>query len=91
MNKLDDLRSQIDCCDERLVKLLAERIDLTKKIREVKKADNLPALVPDRWAELTAKHQEWCKQNNLDYSLAEPIFEEIHKFVLTKIHIGLKS
>ena len=45
---LKDLRTEIDRIDDKLVRLFAERMGISARIAEYKKAHNLPVLVPAR-------------------------------------------
>ena len=45
---LKELRSQIDTIDDQLVKLFAQRMEVSAKIGDFKKAQNLPVFVPAR-------------------------------------------
>jgi len=91
MKDLAEIRDEIDAIDRELLALLKERIALARSVHAYKAENQLSALSPNRWSELTAKHKSWCSEMGVDYSLAAPIFDIIHEYVLTNIHVGLTS
>ena len=46
--ELKDLRNEIDTIDDELVQLFAKRMEVSEKIADYKKANNMPILVPAR-------------------------------------------
>ena len=46
--EINELRSQIDCIDEELVKLFCQRMKVAEQIAQYKRQNNLPILVPAR-------------------------------------------
>ena len=52
LSKLEDLRDQIDEIDDEIIKTLALRMDVVRKIGENKKQNNVTILQPERWNEI---------------------------------------
>ena len=50
--ELSEIRKDIDAIDEELVKLFCQRMALSAKVADYKKANNLPILVPAREREI---------------------------------------
>lgn len=55
MNKLIELRKKIDNLDEEIFDLLEKRMNLSKKIRDVKKEENISVLDSGREQEILDK------------------------------------
>ena len=74
---LSELRQQIDSIDSQLVKLLAQRADITAKVGQYKSLVGLPIYVPEREAELIAKRRTEAKQQNVSPVLVEDLLRRI--------------
>lgn len=82
MKELEKLRKKIDKADEKLLKILAERFSLTKKIGEFKKRHNLKIRDLKREKEILKTKKELARKLGLDPKLIEKIFKLIFKKVL---------
>lgn len=80
-DELGRLRRQIDRLDAELVRLLAQRFQVTDDVGAVKAAHKLPAHDPQREAAQLARLTELCREEQLDPALLEPVFETITKLV----------
>jgi chorismate mutase len=78
------LRNEIDDIDQRLIELLAERIDLAKKIGELKKANDVAFFQHNRWNEVVAHCTRLATHFNLDAEFVLKIFNLIHLEMLDK-------
>jgi len=76
--KLDILRKKVDQLDNKLIKTLAERKDIIKKMSKIKNKNNLIFFDPVRWGEIIDSRKETAIKNNIDEELIEKIFEAIH-------------
>lgn len=45
---LKDLRSQIDCIDDEIIRLFVARMEIAAQVADYKKMHDLPILMPDR-------------------------------------------
>ena len=77
---LDDLRKNIDDIDEKLVDLLARRIDVVKKIGELKKQNNLPVVDKNRFNNVLGKVEKTAIQQGLSPDFIKELYEVIHKY-----------
>lgn len=77
MERLAELRAQIDSLDEELLQLLAKRLDVVHKIGEVKQQHGLPIYVPQRESEMLQKKREAATKLGLSPNLIEDILRRI--------------
>ena len=77
MERLAELRAQIDSLDEELLQLLAKRLNVVHKIGEVKLQHGLPIYVPQRESEMLQKKREAATQLGLSLNLIEDILRRI--------------
>lgn len=74
---LNDLRLQIDEIDSQLVKLLAQRSKLTRKVGEYKSKTGLPIYVPSREAQLLKSRREQAEEVGVSPDLVEDLLRRI--------------
>jgi chorismate mutase len=84
ISQLEQLRSDIDVIDERLIRLLSERMDIVEKIGLFKKENNITVFQVERWKEILDNRTELARLLNLDKTLVEEIFKAIHKASIDK-------
>ena len=77
--ELDDYRKQIDWCDKQLLYFLAQRQEVSKKIGEYKKQNNMKTFQRDRWKTLLENLMHEGKKYNLDKNYIESIWDIIHE------------
>jgi isochorismate pyruvate lyase len=71
---LRELRAEIDVIDAELVKLLARRSRVVERVAEVKAAESLPALIPERVEEVVARVKQLAASEGVDAELAEAVW-----------------
>jgi len=78
-NKLQELRKQIDSIDNEILKLLNKRMQIVKKVGELKNTSNSPVYRPEREKEIIKRLTKLSKKENgiLGYDEIEAIFLEI--------------
>jgi chorismate mutase len=76
------LRNEIDKLDQKLIKLLAARMDIVVQVGQWKQKHNVVPLDQSRWQEVIDSRKLIARQNNLDQNLVEEIFELIHQQAL---------
>ena len=76
---LESLRNQIDSLDESIMKLLKERMNISKTIGEYKQEHNMPVLQSQRYGEIVEKSRELAESLGLDADFAASLMELIHK------------
>jgi chorismate mutase len=74
---LAQLRASIDICDAELVRVLASRFELTRKVGEFKARHGLPPKDPAREAEHLAQLRTLAVQERLDPEFVMDIFRAV--------------
>ena len=91
-NKLYELRKLIDQIDEKLVKIIGNRVSLVKEIGAYKKKNKVTILQIKRWFEIFNTRQKMGVNYNVDPQYVAEIFELIHKHsILTQTELMKKS
>lgn len=80
VKEIEKLRKKIDLIDERIIKLLSERMETSKKIGQIKKERNLDVLDSTREYELKDLHKNLSAMYTIDQEFIADIFELIIKF-----------
>jgi len=70
---LSKLRDKIDAVDQKIIDLLAERLQLVGEVGEVKTVHGLPIYVPEREAAMLAKRREEAEKKGVPADLIEDI------------------
>ena len=79
---LSDLRRQIDALDAELVSVLAKRQRCVERVIEIKRAQELPARIPDRIDEVLARVRKLALAEKLEPDLAVAVWREmIEQFI----------
>ncbi|AZV46774.1 chloride transporter [Nautilia sp. PV-1] len=78
-DKLLQLRNQIDSIDNEIIRLLNKRMEIVKKVGELKNTSNAPVYRPEREKEIIQRLTELSKKEGgiLGYDEIEAIFLEI--------------
>jgi len=79
LDKLAELRQEINNKDKILLKTLAERMEVVKKIALVKKEENVSVLQTKRWREVIDKMTVLAKISGLDLGFVNKLFREVHQ------------
>ena len=74
---LGEHRKRIDQLDEQLIRLLAERFEITKAVGEYKAENNLPAADHEREKQQIARLHEIAQVAGMDPSFGEKVFRLI--------------
>ncbi len=82
MNKLNNLRQQIDKIDQKLIETLYKRFLVVAKIGKLKKDIGLPPLDMKRWEKVLQSRILMGKKLRLSEKLIKTIYEAIHKYSL---------
>jgi isochorismate pyruvate lyase len=79
---LADLRREIDVLDTELVSVLARRQRCVERVIEIKRAQNLPARLPDRIEEVLKRVSKLASAAKLEPDLAVAVWREmIEQFI----------
>lgn len=72
------LRAEIDELDDRLWETLSNRMDVSRRIGEWKKANGIAPLQPQRYQEILSTRLQWAGQHGLRESFVSQLFDLIH-------------
>jgi isochorismate pyruvate lyase len=75
--QLSDLRKEIDAIDEKLVHLLASRLEVVQRVLKVKTRDGLPANIPERVEEVVTSARRMAEAQGVPPELAELIWRNM--------------
>lgn len=78
-NCLQELRSVIDNIDDEIVNLLAQRMEISRKIGVYKRKNNLTVLQMERWNHILSKYIADAELLGLDPAMVRKVFEAIHE------------
>jgi chorismate mutase len=78
VDKLADLRKQIDKIDDLLLQKLGERMAIVGKIGEYKRDNQVTILQVNRWEEIIRKGSAFAKALKLDLNFTEKFLELVH-------------
>jgi chorismate mutase len=81
--QLKHLRKIIDQCDQQIIKALAKRMKIVKKVGKLKKQHHIPSLDPKRWQHVVKTRKMLGKHLGLNSNLVEEIWEILHKEALS--------
>lgn len=76
---LEELRRQIDSCDNDLMDILAKRMRICREVGTFKKEHNITILQTNRINEIIEKRQEQSSLCEIDAEFVKVIIETIHK------------
>ncbi len=76
---LDDMRGEIDRLDSHLVDLLSLRMDVVRRIGDIKREHNITILQTARWNEVLNNVLKLADSKNLDKNYIEKLFKLIHQ------------
>lgn len=79
---LNDLRQKIDQIDAAILALLAERLDVCRRVAEVKVERSTSVIQPTRVREVLTSRRQWAINDNVDPDFAEQLF----RIVLAETH-----
>src|ERR1700761_8691176 len=77
-DKLAELRSNIDKIDDLIIQKMGERMQLSEKIGQYKKDNNITILQVNRWEEILTKRINYGKALKLSPEFTEKLLELIH-------------
>lgn len=81
-SSLPDLRRQIDALDAELISLLSKRQRCVERVIEIKRAQKLPARIPERIDEVLERVRKLAQAEKLEPDLAVAVWREmIEQFI----------
>lgn len=79
---LQECRQQIDEIDTQLIQIIAQRMEIVKKIGIHKRKHKLETLQPNRWQAILDSRQKIAQELDLPSHLVLDIFEIIHQMAI---------
>ena len=79
VKKLNTLRKEINLIDNELIQVLSNRMQVSKKIGDVKKEQNVAVLQPNRWSEILKESILKGEEKGLSNQFMEKIYKAIHQ------------
>jgi chorismate mutase len=76
---IEELRSQIDKIDDKIVELLEKRMHISEQIGKIKKENNIAVLQAKRWHQIITQRIQEGKDKGLSEEFIETIFKAIHE------------
>lgn len=76
--QLNLLRLQIDEIDDRIIRALGDRMELSRQIAQLKKDCHIDACQPQRWKALLQQRQATAATAGLDSGFIRTLYELIH-------------
>lgn len=77
LSRLEDLRDQIDELDNEIVNLLAERMNIARRIGKYKYENNITILQPERWDEIIRTRTK----NGMDQQLSKAFIMKLYGMI----------
>ena len=79
LNRLDEIRAQIDYADRELLEALTRRMKLVDEVGRYKKENNVAIFQIQRWKEVFRTRPEWAKSLGLDEKMIMDLYRLIHQ------------
>jgi chorismate mutase len=79
INRLDEIRAQIDHADRELLEALTRRMKLVDEVGKYKKENNVAIFQIQRWKEVFRTRPEWAKSLGLDEKTVMDLYRLIHQ------------
>jgi len=74
---LQEHRSEIERIDEQIIRLIDQRIRISKKIFEAKRAEGKPISDPEREKRVLSRAMDLATEMNLDVGAVKTVFETL--------------
>ena len=76
---INQLRAKIDVVDDNLIHLLSQRMEISRKIGQSKRENNIAILQTSRWDQVLAEMIEKGREHGLDEDFIKVVFNAIHE------------
>ncbi|RJQ51235.1 MAG: 3-deoxy-7-phosphoheptulonate synthase [Nitrospiraceae bacterium] len=77
--RIKELRLEVDSIDEHLIRLIGKRMEIVRKMGDIKRKKNISTLQPQRWLEILASRQDMGKEYNLSEEFIFQLFQSVHE------------
>ena len=75
---LQRMREQLDVIDTEMLRLLAQRMKISRDIGAIKRAHNMPIFQPQRWQQVLDHQMQAAREAGLDEEFVRELTEKIH-------------
>lgn len=75
---IQELREELDETDERLIKILAQRLEIIRRMGQIKKENNISVLQFDRWREVLQNRLSSGEKSKIDKNFLKGLLKSIH-------------
>jgi len=76
--EIKELRDSIDGLDKELLVNVANRMQLVKKVGELKKKNNVEVVQADRWQQLLDSRMSWSEEMEMSREEIKQVFVTLH-------------
>ena len=76
--EIKELRDSIDSLDKDLLKNVANRMQLVRKVGTLKKKNNVEVVQNDRWQQLLESRMSWSEEMDMSPEEIKQVFETLH-------------
>lgn len=89
---LKNFRAEIDALDDQIIALLAKRFEVVAKVAQIKTANNIPAVLPDRVEQVKDTAEKRAVNAGLDGKFVRDLYARIidHACALEEKEISRK-
>jgi chorismate mutase len=77
--RLKELRVEVDNIDEHVIRLIGKRMEIVRKMGDIKRRRNISTLQPQRWLEILTSRQTVGKDYDLSEEFIFQLFQSIHE------------
>lgn len=77
--RLQELRLEVDSLDDHIIRLLGKRMEIARKMGNIKRRNNVSTLQPQRWKEIIASRIADGKEQELSEDFVLQLFQAIHE------------
>ncbi|MBI4681814.1 MAG: bifunctional 3-deoxy-7-phosphoheptulonate synthase/chorismate mutase type II [Nitrospirae bacterium] len=77
--RIRELRLEVDNIDENIIELLGKRMEIAKKMGELKRRNNISTLQPNRWEEIVQSRIAAGSEQDLSEDFIFQLFQTIHE------------
>jgi chorismate mutase len=77
--RIEELRLEVDSIDEHIIELLGKRMEIAKKMGDLKRKNNVSTLQPERWKEIIQSRVTMGSEQKLSGEFIFQLFQAIHE------------
>ncbi len=89
--RIKELRLEVDNIDEHLITLLGKRMEIVRKMGDLKRKNNISTLQPQRWKEIIASRLAAGTEQHLSDEFIFQLFQAIHEEAIQHQEADMKQ